>query len=115
MQRAIWAGDNVTCGTIMDMEAGLDTGPMRAKHVTPIEDKPAGVLTMELARAGADLMVEELEDLDAQPPVPQPEAGVPYAAKIEKAEARTDVSQRARVLDRHYLDLNHTPGDYFTI
>src|SRR3546814_16064648 len=53
IQRAIWAGDNVTGVTIMDMEAGLDTGPMRAKHVTPIEDKPAGVLTAELARAGA--------------------------------------------------------------
>src|SRR3546814_316140 len=88
IQRAIWAGDNVTGVTIMDMEAGLDTGPMRAKHVTPIEDKTAGVLTAELARAGAGLMLEVLEDLDAQPPVPQPEEGVTYAAKIDKAEAR---------------------------
>src|SRR3546814_877148 len=67
IQRAIWAGDNVTGVTIMDMEAGLDTGPMRAKHVTPIEDKTAGVLTAELARAGAGLLLEVLEALDAQP------------------------------------------------
>src|SRR3546814_12545084 len=88
----------------MDMEAGLDTGPMRAKHVTPIEDKTAGVLTAELARAGAGLMLEVLEDLDAQPPVPPPEEGVTYAAKIEKAEARIDFTHDANFIERQIRD-----------
>src|SRR3546814_13066155 len=81
IQRAIWAGDNVTGVTIMDMEAGLDTGPMRAKHVTPIEDTTAGVLTAALARAGAGLMLEVLEDLAAQQPAPPPEEGVKSSAE----------------------------------
>lgn len=113
IQRAIWAGDNVTGVTIMDMEAGLDTGPMRAKHVTPIEDKTAGELTAELAEAGAELMVEVLEDLNAQPPVPQPQEGVTYAAKIDKAEARIDFSHDAHVIERQIRALNPAPGAFF--
>src|SRR3546814_9905187 len=65
------------------MEAGLDTGPMRAKHVTPIEDKTAGALTRELADAGAELMVEVLDDIALHPPVAQPEEGVTYARSEE--------------------------------
>ena len=113
IQRAIWAGDNVTGVTIMDMEAGLDTGPMRAKHVTPIEDKTAGELTAELAEAGAELMVEVLDDLDGQPPVPQPEDGVTYAAKIDKAEARIDFSHDAHFIERQIRALNPAPGAFF--
>jgi methionyl-tRNA formyltransferase len=113
IQRAIWAGDNVTGVTIMDMEAGLDTGPMRAKHVTPIEDKTAGELTAELAEAGADLMVEVLDDLDGQPPVPQPQDGVTYAAKIDKAEARIDFAHDAHFIERQIRALNPAPGAFF--
>ena len=113
IQRAIWAGDNVTGVTIMDMEAGLDTGPMRAKHVTPIEDKTAGELTAELADAGAELMVEVLDDLDGQPPVPQPEDGVTYAAKIDKAEARIDFSRDAHFIERQIRAFNPAPGAFF--
>lgn len=110
IQRAILAGDNVTGVTIMDMEAGLDTGAMRAKHVTPIEDKTAGELTAELAEAGADLMVEVLEDLDGQPSVPQPEEGVTYAAKIDKAEARIDFTRDAHFIERQVRAFNPAPG-----
>jgi methionyl-tRNA formyltransferase len=113
IQRAILAGDNVTGVTIMDMEAGLDTGPMRAKHVTPIEDKTAGELTTELAHAGAELMIEVLEDMDAQPPVPQPEEGVTYAAKIDKSEARIDFARDAHFIERQIRAFNPAPGAFF--
>ena len=113
IQRAILAGDNVTGVTIMDMEAGLDTGPMRAKHVTPIEDKTAGALTQELAQAGADLMVEVLDDLSLHPPVPQPDEGVTYAAKIDKAESRIDFTQDAHAIERQVRAFNPFPGAFF--
>ncbi|WP_340264436.1 methionyl-tRNA formyltransferase [Sphingobium mellinum] len=112
IQRAILSGDNVTGVTIMDMEAGLDTGPMRAKHVTPIEGKTAGALTEELARAGAELMVEVLDDLPAHPPVPQPEDGVTYAAKIEKMEARLDFTRDAHQIERQVRAFNPFPGAF---
>ncbi|HEX7876629.1 MAG TPA: methionyl-tRNA formyltransferase [Sphingobium sp.] len=113
IQRAVLAGDNVTGVTIMDMEAGLDTGPMRAKHVTPIEDKTAGALTTELAEAGAKLMVEVLDDLPSHPPVPQPEDGVTYAAKVDKAEARLDFTREAHQVERQVRAFNPFPGAFF--
>jgi methionyl-tRNA formyltransferase len=113
IQRAILAGDNATGVTIMDMEAGLDTGPMRARSVTPIEDKTAGELTEELARVGAALMVEVLDDLSLHPPVPQPEDGVTYAAKIDKAESRIDWHQEAHAVERQVRAFNPAPGAYF--
>ncbi|BAV65778.1 methionyl-tRNA formyltransferase [Sphingobium cloacae] len=113
IQRAILAGDNLSGVTIMDMEAGLDTGPMRAKHVTPIEDKTAGELTDELALAGGELMVEVLDDLSLHPPVAQPEEGITYAAKIDKAEARIDFSQDAHRVERQVRAFNPFPGAYF--
>ena len=112
IQRAILSGDNVTGVTIMNMEAGLDTGPMRAKHVTPIEDKTAGTLTAELAQAGAELMVEVLDDLPAHPPVSQPEEGVTYAAKIDKSEARLDFTRDAHQVERQIRAFNPFPGAF---
>jgi len=113
IQRAILAGDNVTGVTIMSMEAGLDTGPMRAKYVTPIEAKTAGELTDELAHAGAKLMVEVLEDLAQHPPVPQPDEGVTHAVKIDKAEARIDFSADAHAVERQVRAFNPWPGAFF--
>lgn len=113
IQRAILSGDNVTGVTIMDMEAGLDTGPMRAKHITPIEDKTAGALTQELAEAGAALMVEVLDDLSQHPPLPQPEEGVTYASKIDKAESRIDFSRDAHQAERQVRAFNPFPGAFF--
>ena len=113
IQRAILAGDNVTGVTIMDMEAGLDTGPMRAKHVTPIEDKTAGALTAELALAGAELMVEVLDDLTLHPPMAQPDEGVTHAAKIDKAEARIDFTKDAHAVERQVRAFNPAPGAFF--
>lgn len=113
IQRAILAGDHLTGVTIMDMEAGLDTGPMRAKHVTPVENKTSGDLTIELAEAGAVLMAQVLEDMDAFPPVPQPEEGVTYAAKIDKAEAKLDFTADAHVVERQVRAFNPAPGAFF--
>jgi methionyl-tRNA formyltransferase len=114
IQRAILSGDNLSGVTIMDMEAGLDTGPMRAKHVTPIEDKTAGALTQELAQAGAELMVEVLDDLSLHPPMPQPAEGITYAAKIDKAESRLDFTADAHRVERQVRAFNPWPGAWFS-
>ena len=74
IQRAILAGDTGTGVTIMEMEAGLDTGPMLATVRTPIDRKTAGELTDELARKGAQLMVGTLRDLAIHIPVAQDDA-----------------------------------------
>ncbi|KQN04614.1 methionyl-tRNA formyltransferase [Sphingobium sp. Leaf26] len=113
IQRAILSGDNVTGVTIMDMEAGLDTGPMRAKYITPIEYKTAGALTAELAQAGGALMVEVLDDISLHPSMAQPEEGVTYAAKIDKAEARIDFTRPAIQVERQVRAFNPFPGAFF--
>ena len=95
VQRAILAGDVETGVTIMEMEAGLDTGAMLAIARTPIEDKTAGELTAEIAELGANLLIDVLENLSTYPPVMQSDEGVTYAAKIDKSEARLDFTQVA--------------------
>jgi methionyl-tRNA formyltransferase len=100
VQRAILAGDRETGVTIMQMEAGLDTGPMRAIVRTPVEGKTGGDLMMELADLGAALLVQVLADLPAYPAQPQPEEGVTYAAKIDKSETRLDFLTSAVQVER---------------
>ncbi|QTH24066.1 methionyl-tRNA formyltransferase [Rhizorhabdus wittichii] len=113
VQRAILAGDPTTGVTIMQMERGLDTGPMLATVETPVDGKTAGELTDELARSGAALMVEVLADLPAHPPVVQPEEGVTYAAKIDKAESRIDFAEAAGQIERQVRAFNPAPGAWF--
>ena len=112
-QRAIMAGDECTGVTIMQMEAGLDTGPMLLKRAVEIEDRNAAQLTEELAKLGAAMMIEVLADLPSFEPIPQPEDGVTYAAKISKAEARIDWSRPAADLVRHVQGLAPFPGAWF--
>jgi methionyl-tRNA formyltransferase len=81
VQRAILAGDERTGVCIMQMEKGLDTGPVYARQDTEIGRKTAGELTSELADIGGQLMVEVLERLDAIEPEPQPEDGVTLRAQ----------------------------------
>lgn len=100
VQRAILAGDAETGVGIMQMAAGLDTGPVRAEHRVAIDRKTAGQLTEELAEVGARLMVEVLADLPAHPPVEQPVEGVTYARKIDKAETRLDFTRSAVAVER---------------
>jgi methionyl-tRNA formyltransferase len=113
VQRAILAGDAITGVTIMQMERGLDTGPMLATYETPMDRKTAGELTAELAIGGAALMASVLQDIAAYPPVIQPEDGVTYAAKIDKAESRIDFSVAADQVDRQIRAFNPVPGAWF--
>ncbi|WP_309805467.1 methionyl-tRNA formyltransferase [Novosphingobium capsulatum] len=115
VQRAILAGDVHTGITIMQMERGLDTGPMLATVATPVAGKTAGELTAELATLGADLMVRVLADLASFTPEVQPEAGVTYAAKIDKAESRLDFAQPAEQVERQVRAFAPTPGAFFEL
>ncbi len=113
IQRAIMAGDKETGVAVMRMEAGLDTGPVAMVERTAIgEDETSGALHDRLARLGADLMVRALAalergSLDVQP---QPEEGVTYAAKIDKAEARIDWSRPAAEVHNKIRGLSPFPG-----
>ncbi|WP_372731331.1 methionyl-tRNA formyltransferase [Novosphingobium sp.] len=115
VQRAILAGDEQTGVTIMQMERGLDTGPMLAKIATPVAGKTAGELTSELAEAGAGLMVQVLADLAAYPPVVQPDEGVTYAHKIDKAESRIDFTRAAVEVERQIRAFAPAPGAFFEL
>ncbi|MDL2351760.1 MAG: methionyl-tRNA formyltransferase [Pseudomonadota bacterium] len=115
IHRAILAGDTVTGVTIMQMEAGLDTGPMLAAARTPVEDKTGGELTAELAELGARLMIEVLADLPGHAPTPQPELGVTYAAKIAKAETRIDFTRAAEQIERQVRAFAPAPGAWFEL
>ena len=113
IQRAILAGDEMTGVTIMQMERGLDTGPMLAVRETETDRKTAGELTEELAGIGAELMVEVLAKLPDVKAIPQPEEGVTYAAKIEKQEARLDFNRSAFDVERQVRAFNPLPGAFF--
>ena len=113
VQRAILAGDPITGVTIMQMERGLDTGPMLAKVETAVDGKTAGELTDELAAAGAALMARVLADPASFPPVVQPELGVTYASKIDKAESKIDFSQAAGQIERQIRAFHPAPGAWF--
>lgn len=110
IQRAILVGDAETGVTIMQMERGLDTGPMWVTERTPVARKTAGELTAELAEMGARLMVETLARLDEAVPQPQPETGVTHAAKVLKEETRLDFTQSAAALERAVRAFNPAPG-----
>lgn len=110
IQRALLAGDAETGVCIMQMEAGLDTGPVLLRGVLPIaDDDNASTLHDRLAELGARLVVEALDGLPL-PAVPQPVEGVTYAHKIEKAEALVDWRRSADELDRHIRAFNPFPG-----
>ncbi|MEG3143953.1 methionyl-tRNA formyltransferase [Sphingomonas sp. RT2P30] len=115
IQRAILAGDGETGIDIMQMEAGLDTGPIRLEESTPVVGKTAGDLTAELSAMGARLMVTVLADLATYPPIAQSEEGVTYAAKIDKAEARIDFAQPAIAIERQVRAFNPAPGAFFEL
>ena len=113
VQRAILAGDSETGVMVMQMEAGLDTGPVRATARTPIDRKTAGELTEELAQLGAGLMVEVLADMNGHPAVAQPEDGATYARKIDKSEAKLDFGVSAESVERQIRAFNPVPGAFF--
>ena len=112
IQRAILAGDAETGVCVMQMEAGLDTGPVRLTGRIAVNGKTAGELTDALSAMGARLMVEVLADLDGHPAVVQPQDGVTYAAKVDKAETRLDFTQSAEAVERQVRAFN-PPGAWF--
>jgi methionyl-tRNA formyltransferase len=113
VQRAILAGDAETGVCIMQMEAGLDTGPVLLDGRVPIAGRNAGDLTETLADLGAALMVEVLADLPHRIAVPQPDEGVTYAAKIDKGEALLDFAQAAEQVERQVRGFAPVPGAWF--
>ena len=116
IQRAIMAGDAATGVCIMQMDAGLDTGPVLLRSETTIEaTDTAATLHDRLADMGASLMVEVLRKTDTLIPVQQPEDGVTYAAKINKAEAKIDWEQPAVEVDRLIRGISPFPGAWFEL
>ena len=115
MQRAIEAGDEQTGVTIMQMEQGLDTGPMLLKGEIAIEQMTAGELHDRLAAMGARLMVEALGRLDTLTPQPQDDALATHAAKIDKAEARIDWTLPADQIERRIRALSPFPGAWLDL
>ena len=113
IHRAIEAGDAQTGVTIMQMDAGLDTGAMLLTRTVPIApDDTTASLHDRLADLGGELIVQALvhAQTGALQPVPQPEVGVTYAHKIDKAEAALDWTQAAEVLARRVRAFNPFPG-----
>ena len=110
IHRAILAGDAETGVAIMQMEAGLDTGPVLALTRTPIAaDDTTASLHDRLSAMGADLICDVLDRLPL-PAVLQPQDGVTYAAKIDKTEARIDWTLPAQQVDRQIRGLSPFPG-----
>lgn len=111
IHRAIMAGDAETGVCIMQMEAGLDTGPVLLREARPIgADDTTADLHDRLADLGARMIVTALDRLTDLTPEEQPEVGVTYAAKIDKSEARVDWTRPATEVDRQIRGLSPFPG-----
>ena len=111
IHRAIMAGDALTGVCIMQMEAGLDTGPVLLRCETPIAaEETTGALHDRLSTLGADAIVDALAQLDDLTPVTQPEEGVTYATKIDKSEAKVDWTAQAPHISKQILGLSPFPG-----
>lgn len=111
IQRAILAGDETSGVTIMQMEEGLDTGPMLNRLTLDIRGKNAGQVTEELANLGANALLDWLNH--PTPPEPQPIAGATYARKIDKAETRIDWKKKAEEIERQVRAFAPSPGAWF--
>jgi methionyl-tRNA formyltransferase len=112
---AILHGDEETGITIMQMDAGLDTGPILAQRsIRLTRDETAGSVTGRLSHLGADLLLETLPDYLSGKivPQPQPEAGVTYAPMLEKEQGRLDFTRDADELERQVRAFNPWPGAF---
>lgn len=113
VERAIEAGDPVTGVSIMQMDAGLDTGPVYATAEIPIgPDATAATLTESLAELGAELLARVLDGIDTAVPVPQPSDGVTYASKIDPSERHITFDAPADEVDRRIRALTGSAGAY---
>ncbi|MBR9762071.1 MAG: methionyl-tRNA formyltransferase [Rhodobacteraceae bacterium] len=111
IHRAILSGDAETGICIMQMEAGLDTGPVLLREATPIgAEEVTSELHDRLSALGARMITEALARLPELDPQAQPEEGVTYATKIDKAEAQLDFTRSAEEVDRQIRGLSPFPG-----
>ncbi len=111
IHRAIMAGDAETGVCIMQMEAGLDTGPVLLRRSTKIgAEETTGALHDRLSVIGAQAVVDALSQIDSLTPEDQTDTGVTYAAKIDKTEAQIDWSRPAIEIDRQIRGLSPFPG-----
>ncbi|MGH1578541.1 methionyl-tRNA formyltransferase [Planktotalea sp.] len=116
IHRAIMSGDVETGICIMQMDAGLDTGPVLLREVTEIAAQDTtGGLHDRLSEMGARMICKALDQIADLNPVEQPDEGVTYAAKIDKAEARIDWSRPALEVDRQIRGLSPFPGAWTTL
>jgi methionyl-tRNA formyltransferase len=116
IHRAIMAGDAETGVCIMQMEAGLDTGPVLLREATRIGTaETTADLLGRLSAMGARLILQALDRLPDLHPEPQPAEGVTYAAKIDKAEARVDFTRPADQVDRLIRGLSPFPGAWVSV
>lgn len=114
IQAAVLAGDEQTGITVMQMDAGLDTGAMLLREAIPIGSRDtAASLHDRLAELGARLVLRALAE--NPPPVPQPEQGVTYAAKLTREDGRLDWTQDAAALDRRVRAFTPWPGTFTTV
>ncbi len=110
---AILAGDAETGITIMQMDEGLDTGPMLLREALPITaSTTTAILHDELAALGARLILKTLED--SPDPVPQPAEGVTYAARLARDDGRIDWTQDAASIERRVRAFDPWPGTFTT-
>lgn len=116
IHRAIMAGDSETGICIMQMDAGLDTGPVLLRASVPIAaEDTTGALHDRLSTLGASLICQALEQLPNLTATSQPEDGVTYAQKIDKAEAAIDWTAPAAQIDRQIRGLSPFPGAWTLI
>ncbi|RUO19181.1 methionyl-tRNA formyltransferase [Aliidiomarina haloalkalitolerans] len=118
IQRAIWAGDAETGVTIMQMDEGLDTGPMLSKSYLPISaDDTSASLYEKLAKLGPLALVETLRGLNTGDVhgVPQEDSQATYAKKLSKEEGLINWQQNATFIERCVRAFNPWPGSYFTV
>jgi methionyl-tRNA formyltransferase len=113
IQRAILAGDEIIGVTIMQMDEGLDTGPMLLRRELSIRGKTAGQVTEELAKLGAEALIAWL-DRPTEPEA-QPDEGATYASKVEKAETRIDWRRPALEIARQVRAFAPVPGAWFEV
>lgn len=113
IQRALLAGDRDSGVSIMQMDSGLDTGPvLMQEKISILEDDTAGTLHDRLAELGANLIVRALDAIEAGGvrATPQAAEGVTYAAKLDRREARVDWRESAVMVNRRVRALNPSPG-----
>ena len=116
IHRAIMVGDAETGVCVMQMEAGLDTGPVLLQsRIAIAATDTTGILHDRLAALGADIIVDALARLETLVAMPQPQTGITYAAKIDKAEARVDWARPAVEVDRLIRGLSPFPGAWCEI